>query len=164
MVYAQFQEFLMLKAIRRIVVPGTYYPNEGKIELRQRALSFLSSLGTGPVSEHLDSVSIHHQSLYGWWGSALKNLVYALKNGKVQLDELRLLIDMFDDIDERDRYLFCFFQDVSCMFRHSLRYMQYLFYVFPAFLKHHHVLCDDIMRKKKRGVNFTKMAAVFENG
>ncbi|XP_057302255.1 sterol regulatory element-binding protein 1-like [Hydractinia symbiolongicarpus] len=104
LVFAQFQEFLMMKAIRRIVVPETYYPNEGKIELRQRALSFLDSLGTGPVSEHLDSVSIHHHSVYGWWGTAFKNLLYVFKHGKLQNDELGLLNDMFEDIDERHRH------------------------------------------------------------
>ena len=44
-IYSQFQEYLLMKALRRIVVPEHYYPNEGKIELRQRAQSFLSNLG-----------------------------------------------------------------------------------------------------------------------
>lgn len=103
-VYSQFQENLLMKSIRRMVVPEMYYPNERKIELWQRAKSFLSNLGTGPADEQLDVVSIYHQSLYGWWGSVLNQLIDVIKNGVVDVDQVRIAEDYFEDVDENHRH------------------------------------------------------------
>ena len=101
--FVQFQEHLLTKALKRIVVPDSSYPNEGKIELRQRSLSYLESLGVGPVSEQVDPVSIHHQTLYAWWGNTLKQLINVLKNSVVEDEELAALCEMFEEIPEQHR-------------------------------------------------------------
>lgn len=102
-VFVQFQEHLLTKALKRIVVPVSSYPNEGKIELRQRSLSYLEKLGTGPMSEQVDAVSIHYQTLYAWWGNTLKQLVNVLKNSWVNDDELKVMCGMFEEIHEQHR-------------------------------------------------------------
>ena len=105
-----------MKALRRIVVPERYYPNEGKIELRQRAQSFLNNLGTGPVSEQMDAVSIYHQSLYGWWGGVLSQLIEVMKKGSLEMDNIRNGEELFEDIDDNHRFVACYYQKAaSCV-------------------------------------------------
>ena len=103
-VYAQFQDHLLTKALRRIVVPEAHYPNEGKIELSQRAVAFLERLCTGPASEQVDSVSLHYQSVYGWWKMALKNMLYVIKHDNIEPSELQMQEDLYEDIC-CDRYV-----------------------------------------------------------
>ncbi|XP_047140740.1 uncharacterized protein LOC100200726 [Hydra vulgaris] len=98
LVYAQFQEFLLTKALKRIVLPVTWYPNEGKIELHQRALSFLEDLGVGPVSEQMDSAYIHLTSFYAWWGSLFKQYLLIKKSGIIDQDELNKQVESFNEI------------------------------------------------------------------
>ena len=103
-VYAQFQDHLLTKALRRIVVPEAHYPNEGKIELNQRAVAFLERLCTGPASEQVDGVSLHYQSVYGWWKMALKNMLYMIKHGNIEASELQMQEDLYEDMCG-DRYV-----------------------------------------------------------
>ena len=94
----------MSKAIKRIIVPDSFYPNEGKIELRQRAISYLESLGTGPVSEQIDPVSLHYQSLYFWWGFALKQLLNVCRDLRIEEGEFKAMREMFDEIPLQHRH------------------------------------------------------------
>ena len=101
--FVQFQEHLLSKALKRIIVPDSSYPNEGKIELRQRAVSYLESLGIGPVSEQIDPVSLHYQSLYFWWGFALKQLLTVSRDQRIEDGEYRVMREMFDEIPQKHR-------------------------------------------------------------
>jgi hypothetical protein len=103
-VFVQFQEHLLSKAVKRIIVPESFYPNEGKIELRQRAISYLESLGTGPMSEQIDPVSLHYQSLYFWWGFALKQLLNVCRNQRIEEGEFKAMREMFDEIPMQHRH------------------------------------------------------------
>ncbi|XP_066928267.1 sterol regulatory element-binding protein 2-like [Clytia hemisphaerica] len=102
-VFVQFQEHLLSKALKRIIVPDTFYPNEGKIELRQRAISYLESLGTGPVSEQIDPVSLHYQSLYFWWGFTLKQLLNVCRDQRIEDGEYKAMREMFEEIPLKHR-------------------------------------------------------------
>ena len=93
-----------MKAFKRIVVPETSYPNEGKIELRQRAISFLDNLATGPASEQVDAVSLYHQSLYGWWAAVLKHYINIMKKD-TNRDDVRIQEDLFEDINDQHRFV-----------------------------------------------------------
>ena len=101
--FVQFQEHLLSKALKRIIVPDSSYPNEGKIELRQRAVSYLESLGIGPVSEQIDPVSLHYQSLYFWWGFALKQLLTVSRDQRIEDGEYKAMREMFDEIPPQHR-------------------------------------------------------------
>ena len=103
--YAQFQEFLLLKALKRVVVPVTWYPNEGKIELHQRALSFLEDLGAGPISEQMDPVYIHLQSFYAWWGSLFKQYLAMTKSGAVDQKESNIQDEFLIEIKDAEKYV-----------------------------------------------------------
>ena len=102
-VFVQFQEHLLSKALKRIIVPDSFYPNEGKIELRQRAISYLESLGTGPVSEQIDPVSLHYQSLYFWWGFTLKQLLNVCRDQRIEDGEYKAMREMFEEIPLKHR-------------------------------------------------------------
>jgi len=102
-VYAQFQDHTLTKALKRMVLPEAYYPNEGKIELRLRALSILDTLGTGPPSEQIDSRSLFHQAVYGWWKCSLNNLVLVLKNEAIDWADIETEEDYYQDIHEVHR-------------------------------------------------------------
>jgi len=103
-VFVQFQEHLLSKALKRIIVPESFYPNEGKIELRQRSISFLESLGTGPVSEQIDPISLHYQSLYFWWGFTLKQLLCVCKDQRIEDGEFKVMREMFEEIPLQHRH------------------------------------------------------------
>lgn len=102
-IFVQFQEHLLGKALKRIIVPDSSYPNEGKIELRQRAVSYLESLGIGPVSEQIDPVSLHYQSLYFWWGFALKQLLTVSRDQRIEDGEYKVMREMFDEMPPNHR-------------------------------------------------------------
>ena len=104
----QFQEHLLGKALKRIIVPDSSYPNEGKIELRQRAVSYLESLGIGPVSEQIDPVSLHYQSLYFWWGFALKQLLTVSRDQRIEDGEYKVMREMFDEMPPNHRFVSLF--------------------------------------------------------
>lgn len=103
-VFVQFQEHLLSKALKRIIVPDSFYPNEGKIELRQRSISFLESLGTGPVSEQIDPISLHYQSLYFWWGFTLKQLLNVSKEQRIEDGEFKAIREIFEEIPLQHRH------------------------------------------------------------
>ena len=90
LVYAQFQDHLLTKTLRRLILPEYFYPNEGKIELYRQSIQLLDYM----CKHSQQTSSEYYRSVYEWWSTALKAMLYAHRYEKVndrwKLEEILL--------------------------------------------------------------------------
>ena len=53
----------------------------------------------------MDAVSLYHQSLYGWWGGVLGQLIHVMRSGALEVGTMRCCEELFDEIDDHHRFV-----------------------------------------------------------
>ena len=96
-VHEQYQTHLLLKSLKRIVVPDTSYPSEDPKEHRNRALNLLKLLETEVNRDFLDDVSSYQLAFYGWWSTALSQYLTVRTTNELNLKELEKEEDFYEE-------------------------------------------------------------------